>query len=364
MKITIIANNSNGLYLFRRNLIGELVNKGVNVTALTPFDMDVDNLRALGAELIEVPIDRRGTNPVSDLLLLTRYIRNLKSVKPDAVISYTIKPNIYGGFACRLLIPYCANITGLGTAFDNPGLLKFLVTELNKIALKKAKVVFFENNANKELFVNSGIIKERQAHVLNGAGVDLDLFSLKKYPDSDDPTRFLFIGRIMKEKGIDELLQAVRELVEKGEKCVLDVLGSFEEDYSDIFEQYEKEGWLYYYGQQADVRPFIENSHCFVLPSYHEGMANTNLESASSGRPVITSNIPGCMEAVLDNVSGFLCKVRNADSLKDTMEKFLHLSKEKKAAMGLEGRKYMEAHFDKRAIVQETIEAIMQSLHD
>ena len=355
MKIALIANSSSGLYNFRKDLILRMESDDNEVIGITPLEKRVEQLQGLGIRLIETKIDRRGLNPFHDLSLFLQYLRILKKEKPDQVVTYTIKPNIYGGIACRLRgIPYAANITGLGTAFENKGMLRRIATILNKVALKRAKCVFFENSESLNLFVEERIIRKDQAVLLNGAGVNLDHFSYKPYPE-DDSIHFLFMGRVMKEKGVDELFSAMRQLRSEGHNCLLDLLGSFEEKYDSQIKQYEKEGWLNYYGYQSDVRPFIANAHCFVLPSYHEGMANTNLESAATGRPVITSNIPGCKEAVVDEWSGFLCKVKDADDLYDKMRKFLSMTHSEREQMGKAGRKHMENAFDKEKVVDMTV---------
>ena len=174
------------------------------------------------------------------------------------------------------------------------------------------------------------------------------------YPNGER-VKFLFMGRIMAEKGIDELFEAMKKLVSEGFNCELDLLGFPEEDYKEKIERYEEEGWLHYYGYQKDVRPYIERCHCFVLPSWHEGMANTNLECAAMGRPVITSSIHGCMEAVEDGVSGYLCEKQNMDSLYQMMKKFIALSDKEHKAMGLAGREHMEKFFDKKIVIERTM---------
>lgn len=354
MKILILANNDIGLYQFRKELIFELLKK-YKVYISLPYGKLVDPLKKAGCKFIDTPLDRRGINPLTDLKLVNRYFSIISKLKPDLVITYTIKPNIYGGFACRIKkIPYAENITGLGTAFESGGLLTKLVTVMYKEALGKAKVVFFENSANLEEFLDKKIIKKHQAKLLNGAGVNLEHYSYQDYPDNDT-VKFLFVGRIMKEKGIDELFAAMKQLVKEGKSCFLDVVGPFEDDYKGKLEKYEAEGWLKYHGYQEDVRPFIKECDCFVLPSYHEGMANTNLECAASGRPVITSNIPGCKEAVIDGVSGFLCECKNAKSLYTVMKRMVELSKPERKAMGLAGRKHIEDVFEKNKVVEETI---------
>ncbi len=227
-----------------------------------------------------------------------------------------------------------------------------------KIALCKAKVVLFENVGNQRVFIYNGIIDESKTCVLHGAGVNVDEFSVLPYVKDCETTNFLFVGRVMREKGIDELLEAMNMLLSEGIKCHLDVLGWCEEDYTPILEKYQEEGWLSYHGYQTNVVPFIEKCHCLVLPSWHEGMANTNLECASSGRPVITTNIHGCLEAVDDGISGFLVEKQNVTSLYNAMKKFCMLNYDERKKMGLAGRTRMEKIFDKKIVVAETIKAM------
>lgn len=363
MKTLIICNCASGLYDFRGMLISRLIERNNTVLAIVPKtnegheQLAERSLENLNCDLRRIPMERRGMNPFYDFKLLCSYYYIIKQEAPDLVITYTIKPNAYGGIACRMLhVPYAANITGLGTTFQNDGILRKFITTLYKVALKKAKIVFFENEENRQTILSAGIICEEQSCLLNGAGVDLDKFLYQPYQMDDTETKFLFIGRVMKEKGIDELFEAMQMLQKDGIKCSLDVLGGFDEDYSDKIKSFEAEGWLRYHGYQDDVRPFIANCHCFVLPSWHEGMANTNLECAAMGRPVITSNIHGCMEAVEDGVSGYLCERKHTDSLYAVMKAFTVLSQDERRAMGLAGRRIMEAKFDKKKVVEETIQ--------
>ena len=356
-KIVVLANSSSGLYGFRKELLTAILEKNT-VHASIPNNGNFEELAQLGCRIIETQIDRRGINPATDLKLFARYVKMLRQYKPDLVITYTIKPNVYGGLACRLLgIPYAANITGLGTAFQKQGMLRKLVVLLNKTALKKAKVVFFENSTNMEIFQQEKIVTPKQCKLLNGAGVNLDHFAYAPYPQ-EETTRFLFVGRVMKEKGIEELFSAMERLRNEDKNCCLDVLGGYEENYEEAIRCYEEAGWLCYHGYVSDVRPYIEKAHCFVLPSYHEGMANTNLECASMGRPLITSDIPGCREAVIPGKSGLLCQSQNADSLYDVMKQFLSLTAENRIEMGKAGRRHMEEVFDKKKVVEETVKCL------
>lgn len=365
MKILVICNSASGLSDFRGMLLRKLTLTDNEVLAIVPIvntpteQKAEESLEAEQIQLIHIPMERRGMNPVKDFKLLLAYIKAIHNQKPDLVITYTIKPNAYGGIACQLCsVPYAINVTGLGTAFQGNGMLRKFVTVLYKIAFHKAKVVFFENEGNRDVIVNAGIIDEERTCVLHGAGVDLEKFPYLEYPQDNDCIRFLFIGRVMQEKGIDELFAAMRMLCQDGVNCHLDILGGFDEDYSERIKECEAEDWLSYHGYQSDVRPFIAASHCFVLPSWHEGMANTNLECAATGRPVITSNIHGCMEAVEDGVTGFLCEKQNAEDLYRVMKRFTELSREERASMGLAGRRRMEEIFDKRKVVEMTIRGL------
>ena len=359
MKIMILANNDVGLYQFRKELIEELRKENEVIISL-PYGDFIEPLKKMGCKFIDTPVDRRGINPFTDLSLFRNYRELLKNEKPALVITYTIKPNVYGGFACRLAkIPYAVNITGLGTAFENSGLLKKIVTVMNKAACKKAKVVFFENEGDRQIFIREKIVKEEQTHRLNGAGVNIEKYQVVDYPQGNK-FKFLFMGRVMAEKGIDELFEAMRKIISDGISCELDVLGGYEENYKDKIEKYESEGWLHYHGYQKDVRPFIEACHCFVLPSWHEGMANTNLESAATGRPIITSNIHGCKEAVVDGKTGFLANRKDAEDLYKVMKKMTQLSYEERQVMGLAGREHMEKVFDKKKVVGETISCLLK----
>lgn len=354
-KVLVLINNSIGLYKFRIDLLKEL-RKNNDVVVSTPDNGFLDEIRSAGCKIYVTEVDRRGLNPIKDIKLYNQYKKIIKKEKPDLVITYTIKPNIYGGFACRIKkIPYAINITGLGTAFQKDNLLQKTVTVMYRVAFKNAKVIFFENAENKDILINKKIVNDDKCYVLNGAGVNLDYYSYIEYPKQEEPIHFLFIGRVMQEKGINELFNAMRLLKNNGYNCVLDVVGIHEENYDSKIKAGEEEGWLNYHGYQEDVRPFIKDTHCFVLPSWHEGMANTNLECAASGRPLITSNIHGCKEAVIESVSGFICEPKDTHSLYEAMRRFIELEHKNKVMMGVNGRNHMEKYFDKRKVVANTI---------
>lgn len=355
-KILIIANNSDGLYRFRKELIAELV-KNNDVIILTPFDNNILELEKMGIKLIDTPVDRRGINPLTDLKLLNSYRRLFNKIKPDLSITYTIKPNIYASLIARLKrIDYAVNITGLGTAFQSDNLLRKLIVFLYKIALKKVKVVFFENEENQNIFINEHIVSRDKTCKLNGAGVNLEDYPLMEYPDENQDIRFLFIGRIMKEKGIDELLEAAGRIKKDYPTVQFDIVGPMEDNYKETIGEYVNNDVINYYGFQSDVKPFIKQCHCFILPSYHEGMANTLLESASMGRPLITSNISGCKESINNN--GYLVKVKDSNGLYLKIKEFIELDYQDKVILSKNSRKHIEEVFDKRKVVKETMKGL------
>ena len=360
MKFLVVGNESGGMYRFRIGLIRELLKKH-QVTVSVPDGEFIEQMKLVGCKIIITPINRRRMNPLEDLRLFLNYKQIVKKERPEIVVTYTIKPNIYCGFACRLMnVTYVANITGLGSSFQNKGLTKQIVRVLYRIALKKAKVVFFENAENRDIFVRDGILNGEKTHILNGAGVNTQHFALVEYP-REKTVRFIFLGRIMMEKGIDELIFAMRKLKDKGFDVELSMVGYCEDTYEEKIREWEKENLVVFHGKQQDVRSFIAESHCCVLPSWHEGMANTNLECASMGRPVITSNIHGCLEAVEPGVTGFLCEKQNANDLFSVMRKFMDLSYDQRREMGLAGRKRMENLFDKKKVVEETISVLINN---
>lgn len=356
-KILIITNHSYMLYRFRLELIQTLM-KDHEVVLSMPFVGHEDDFQALGLRCINTDVDRRGINPKTDFRLFQTYRHLLRQEQPDLVITYSIKPNIYGGLACRMAgIPYCANVQGLGTAFQRKGLAQF-VTFLYRLALRKARTVFFENRANAGEFLSRHILPAEKETILPGAGINLEKYPYMPFPQND-AVHFLYLGRIMQEKGMDELFAAAARLHEEfGNKVVLDLVGFFEDAYKSQVEQLQKSGIAVFHGFQSDPLPFYAAADCVVLPSYHEGMSNVLLEAAAVGRPVITSDIPGCREAVDDGVSGYLCKVRDADSLYEQMRRMVVLSSDIRETMGQAAREKMVQEFEKGRVVQSTIRAL------
>ena len=357
-KILFLANHFIILYSFRKELISELLSKGYEVYLSLPQNEDNEYFRSLGCKIIETDIDRHGVNAVKDGLLIRRYKRIIKSVKPDVVLTYTIKPNVYGGIACkRLKVPYISNVTGLGSAISNGGLIKSVALSLYKISQKKASMVFFQNDENKDFMVKNRIIKGNY-EVLPGSGVNLIENKFEPYPEESGKTVFVTIGRIMKDKGIDELLLSAKELKEKHDDIAFKLVGGFDDDYKAKIERAEKEGIIEYVGFTKDVHSAIKNSHATIHPSYHEGTSNVLLETASCGRPIIASNVAGCNNTFDDGVSGIAFEPKNAAALTLAVEKFLLLSNEERAEMGRRGREKMEKEFDRRFVIDAYLREI------
>lgn len=354
-KVLILANYFGTVYKFRKELIEELISLGYEVIVSVPYRQEVEKIREMGVKIIETDVDRKSINPFKDIKLYFNYKKILKEESPDIVITYTIKPNIYGGIACSKNIPYISNITGLGTSYYNGGLVLKIVKALYKFGLKNAKHVIFENRANAQRLIQDKTIKKEQAVVMNGAGVNLDQFEFSEMP-SDEIIKFLFVGRIMKEKGVDELFYAIKKIKnEYKEKVEFNFVGWFEDDYERTVCELEKDNLIKFYGYQDNVIPYMKACHCLVLPSYHEGMANVLLEAASIGRAVITSDISGCKEAVIEGKNGWTCKVNNSNDLYEKLKKFIQSSHNEKINMGIKSRQHMKSKFDKNKIVHETI---------
>ena len=356
MKILMITNHSYMLWRFRRELIQTLMEQHEVVLSM-PFVGHENDFKALGLRCIDTNVDRRGINPKTDIQLLKTYDKLVETEKPDLVITYSIKPNVYAGLVCsKRKVPYFANVQGLGTAFQKPGLAQF-VTLLYKAALHRAQGVFFENEANAEEFRKRHIISMEKQIVLNGAGINLESYPYCEYP-KNEKFHFLYLGRIMREKGMDELFWAVKKLHQEGEKFVLDLVGFFEDEYKEQVEDLEKQGIAVFHGFSENPRPYYEGADCVVMPSYHEGMSNVLLEAAAIGRPVITSDIPGCREAVEDGKTGLLAEVQSRESLYEAMKKMLQLWKRERQAMGMAGCEKMRREFDKKTVVAETVKAL------
>ena len=361
MRFVILTNADIGLYKFRKELIEMLCSEN-EVYIILPRGDYIDDLKRIGCKYIPFEFNRRGMNPLADLKQLIEYTKLLKVLKPDLVLTYTIKPNVYGGLACqRLHIPYISNITGLGTSIENGGLLGAVATSLYRIGLRKSSCVFFQNRNNEKLFRDKSIVKGI-TRVIPGSGVNIEAHKYEGYPPDDEGIRFLFVGRIMNDKGIEELLSAIKKIQSERSDVSLDIVGWSDEDYDKQLKEAEKDGAVVFHGLQKDVHPFYTACHCAVLPSYHEGTANVMLEASSTGRPVITTRVPGCKETFDEGLTGFGCEAKSVDSLVNAMRKFLSLPQNDRESMGKAARIKMEREYDRNIVLAAYMEEIKKSL--
>lgn len=360
-KILVITNHSYMLWRFRKEFLQKLL-KNNEVVISTPFVGHEEDFRALGFRMIETELERRSINPLGELQLYRTYYKMIKEEQPDLVITYSIKPNVYGGFACRMRkVPYYVNVQGLGTAFQKKGIAE-IATLLYRAALRDAKVVFFENEENARIFREKKITPKKRQCVLPGAGINLEYYECQPYPEHEK-VHFLYLGRIMKEKGMDELFAAVQKLQKAyKDQFILELVGFFEDEYKAQVEKLTADGIAVFHGFQEEPRPYYAQADCVVLPSYHEGLSNVLLEAAASGRAVITSDIPGCRETVNAEKSGLLCPVKDAEGLYEQMKRFMDLSQDERKEMGLCGRKLVEEKFEKEMVVKKTISAIKRTM--
>ena len=351
MKVAILINSDMGLYKFRRELIETLFERKVEVVLIGPKGEYAEKLSQMGCRQVDLELSRHGKNPFSELKLLRAYKKILKKEKPDFVLTYTIKPNIYGGMAARSLkIPFIANVTGLGDAIENGGLLQKITLFLYKKGLKGAKKVFFQNKANLDFFIRKKICKANY-ELLPGSGVNVKRFSYIEYPQNEQG-RILFIGRITKDKGVFELASAIERINAKNKNIFFDIVGAVDGQINP----FEGVTNCEYHGSQKDVRPFIKNASAVILPSYHEGMANVLLEAAACGRPVLASKIPGCQETFDEGETGYGFAPKSIDAICEAIDKFVSLSAGQKELMGIKARNKIEKEFNRQIVVDKYLE--------
>lgn len=360
-KILILSNSAGGLYSFRIELIVELLNQGHDVYFVVPQPAENKKVKLIvntGAKHIQIEMNRRGKNPFGELKLINDYKRVIKEVAPDVILTYTIKPNIYGSYvANKFKVPVIMNITGLGSSFANEK-LKIVVKRMYKYACDKAEVIFFQNKSNQDFFIVNNLVDEAKAKLIPGSGVNVEKFVPMEKTVKDDVIRFLFIGRIMKEKGIEEYLQAAETITNKYLNVEFQILGSFEEErYKDMILHKTNEK-IRYLGSSYDVRKEIKEIDCIVHPSYHEGMSNVLLEGAAMGKPLIASDIPGCREIIEDGYNGYLFNVKSVKSLEQKLVQFIELDKKSRELMGINSRKKVEREFDRSIVIDAYIKAI------
>jgi glycosyltransferase involved in cell wall biosynthesis len=351
-KILILSNHFITLYNFRKELIMKLVEVENEVFISMPKAEENSFFNNMGCKIIETPVDRRGVNPVRDFGLIVNYIKLMKMLKPDIVFSYTVKPNIYGCIASNFTKNrQVCNITGTGATFLKKNAVCMIAKTLYKISIKKSYKVFFQNSGDKDFFVENKMVRNNFA-MLPGSGVNLEQYSVCDLP-SEDEVNFIFVGRVMELKGIDQYLECAKAIKNKYPNTNFYIAGFIEDcKYKEIVDDYHDKGIISYIGFQKDIKSWIQKCHCTILPSHGgEGVPNVLLESAAMGRICIASTINGSKDVVDDGVTGYLFTTGNAKDLINKVEKFLELDYKTKKQMGLAGRRKVENEFDRRIVV-------------
>jgi len=366
VKTVLLASNTSwNICNFRGNLIRALTKSGYRVVAAAPPDSYSAQIPALGAKYIPLPMDNMGRNPLRDGLLFFRFFSALALQKPLCYLSFTIKPNIYGSFAASLLgIPVINNVAGLGSVFVSSGLTQTLVRSMYRMALRRSRRVFFQNEDDCQLFINQRISRIESSEVLPGSGVDTAHFAPRPRQSSDGCFTFLFLGRLLREKGVPEFVEAARELKSYRPHARFQILGFAGVDSPSAIQASEVQAWasegiVENLGETNDVRPYIANADCIVLPSYYrEGVPRTLLEAASMEKPVITTDMPGCRDAVIDGKSGFLVKPRSGADLVEKMKAMLDLPAHIRERMGKTGREHVQTKFDEQIVLSRYLTVI------
>jgi glycosyltransferase involved in cell wall biosynthesis len=363
--VAISANSCHNLIHFRGSLIAGLQEAGYRLVAIAPDEAGARALADRDVEVCRIPLVRSSINPFGDLRLLLAYVRTFIRRRPAAYCGFTIKANVYGGLAARICgVPMLANITGLGTAFLAEGKLWRLTSALYRMALKRANAVFFHNADDLQAFTNARIIAPSQARLIPGSGIDLSRFRPEPPPaQRGGATTFLFVGRLIRDKGIYEFVDAARILRQRRPSLIFQLLGDPDPQNRTSIDPAELQSWIdegvvEHLGAQEDVRPFMRAATAIVLPSYREGMSRALLEAAAMGRPMIGTDVPGVRELVEDGVTGMICRPRDAKSLADAMDRLLQRSDSQLIAMGENARAKVEREFDEKLVLAAYLEEL------
>ncbi|HFS85392.1 MAG TPA: glycosyltransferase family 1 protein, partial [Epsilonproteobacteria bacterium] len=359
------------IYNFRSGLIHALQSHGYKVICIAPYDSYAEKLEAMGCEFHPVDFKSKGTNPIDDLKLIRNYYKLYRSLPIDIILHYTIKPNIYGSIAAKLSgTPMISNISGLGTVFlDEKSLSSKVAKLLYKIAIRFPNKVFFQNPADKALFIDKKLVPKEIADLIPGSGINTEVFKPQPLSSTSDKgsVKFLLIARLLKDKGIVEYVNAARHVHQTiagtEQKVVFDLLGDYYTDNptaitQDEIKQWEAEGIIRHLGHSDDVKSVIAAYDSIVLPSYREGLSRVLLEASSMAKPAITTDVPGCRDVVEDGYNGFLCQVKDVDSLTEQIMKFLHLTPAERETMGCNGRQKILEQFDEKVVIQKYLDAI------
>ncbi|MGL5052877.1 MAG: glycosyltransferase family 4 protein [Cetobacterium sp.] len=365
-KVLLISNTAGVIYKFKFELLEELIKKGYEVYLFAQNENEnkyVEEIKSIGVNYIEVKMSRRGLNPLKDGKFFLKYLYNILKIKPDFIYTFTIKPNLYGSLIARILkIKSASTITGLGTAFQNDNLISKILKSFYKQSFKSSEGVFFENNDNLEFFINNKIIKKEKAILVPGSGVNLKKFYPMEKTRKDDKIVFLFIGRIMKEKGIEEFLGAAEEIIKKYKDTEFWILGNYEEEkYKVLIEKLEKEKIVKYLGGTNDVRMVIKECDFLIQPSYHEGLSNVILEASAMGKLVLASDIPGCKEAIFNN--NFLFLSQNRESLIEKISQSYNYNFNYKNEMKNQQKKIIN-NFSRESVVIKNLKILEREIYN
>lgn len=370
MRILILSNNSDGLYKLKKELLLELVhskayiesNKLENnrVVISVPDDKRVKDLQDLGCEVYKTPMERRGKNPFKDIFVLVSYLRLIRKVNPDVILSFTIKPNIYGGLAARFRHKtFIPTVNGLGSSLQNDNLSSKFIKFLYSISFKKSPVILVQNESILDYF-KKNVLKLGNYKLIPGSGINLNRFHFENYPDNTDKIIFITIGRIMRDKGIVEFLESVSRVKNKyGSMVEFYLIGAYDEpELKSLVDEYDKNKLIHYLGYRKDINKLVSKCNCVIHPSYHEGLSNVLLEAGATGRPVIASDVAGCRETFINGVSGLVVKAKDSEDLTRKIEEFINIPYEEKVQMGKANREYVEKNFDRKIVVEKYIECI------
>lgn len=369
--IALLTNNDDDVFCFRKELIEELISEGYNMLISCPDGPKFDLMKDMPFVHDKLFIDRRGTNPITDFKLLHHYWCLLKKCKPSIILTYTAKPNVYASIVAHMLnIPVINNLTGLGSVVNEKGVRKEFIMWLFKMAYKKSACMMFQNATNMQVAIDAGMVKGKH-RLIPGSGVNTKRYPLQTYPDGGNgktgaPVVFNYIGRVLKDKRVDDYIEAAKRIKKNYPLTEFNILGFIEPTESHYKKELEELGGkriVMYRGSQKDVKPWIQRAHCTIHPStYGEGMSNVLLESASSGRFLITTDNPGCIETVENGKTGYIYHGENVDQLVDAIEYFLSLSNEERKSMGEAGRRRVHDNFSRDIVVDAYKEEIKRIL--
>lgn len=369
--IALLTNNDDDVYCFRKELIESIIDSGYEILISCPYGPKFKLMEGIPYQYDNPEIDRRGTNIKADFKLFMHYKKLFKKTRPALILTYTVKPNVYAGIAAKQQgIPCINNITGLGSVLNKTGLMRQFIMNLFKFVYSKSACIMFQNDTNMKLARNLGWVKG-DYKLIPGSGVALDRYPLQEYPKGGngiwgEKVVFNYIGRVLHDKGIDDYIEVAKMIKKKYPQTEFNILGFIEPTemhYEADLKKLEEENVVRYHGNQKDVKPYIRRAHAIIHPStYGEGMSNVLLENAASGRPLITTDNPGCRETVNDGISGFIYHGGDVEALVKKIEKFLAMSNEDRKKMGLNGRIKVEKEFSREIVINTYLEKIQELL--